>query len=376
MKLMRSICLAAGALALVASTAQEASAQAPAPTWQQLSPTRIRVDWQAVPGATYEVFVTNLGIGPIPVPTNFFVVDPPPGVYVVQVRIAGTSIVSSPVTINFGGGPPPGCTAPEAPTLTVSATGVTVNASWTAVAGAIGYELQVSNAPGGAALARVQLPAGQTAYATSGPIGTYYARVVAGSACGAVSTSGEQSFTLGAATPGPSPNPGGGTGAGPRTPNPTATNGGVPCVPGRLDLGYCIPIQSLGYASGVVNAVAAANPFDVHNSCREEGGNMLFIHKAVQALRRIDTRWGMNLKRGNQGVSEDIIAFNPTDRPDNGESQIYLFDAIGGHCGPNPVVSGLGDVTMSTWNAGLANTPGCSTRFCAAWTLSGYPFQP
>jgi hypothetical protein len=143
-------------------------------------------------------------------------------------------------------------------------------------------------------------------------------------------------------------------------------------MPGRPDLGLCIPISSLGYARAIVNSVGAQNPFDVHNSCREEGGNMMFVFKALARLRQIDTRWGLNLKRGNQGYSEDIITFNPTDRPDNGESQIYLFDIIGGHCGPNPIVDGLNDVTGATWSAGLANTPGCSTRFCAAWTIDAY----
>ena len=95
----------------------------------------------------------------------------------------------------------------------------------------------------------------------------------------------------------------------------------------------------------------------------------------MQALRRIDTRWGMNMKRGNQGLSEDILAYNPTNRPDNGEPQIYLFDAIRWSLrDPIPRCSGLAMSPMGTWNAGLANTPGCSTRFCAAWTLSGYPF--
>ena len=261
---------------------------------------------------------------------------------------------------------------------TVSTSGSVVSVSWAAVGGAIGYRLQVGTSPG-ATQYQVDLPAGQTAYSAPVPVlGTFYIRVLAASSCGALTPSAEQSFTLGAATPGPTPPPGGGS-TGPRSPNPTATNGGVLCMPGRPDLGICIPIGSLSYANAVVNQVAAANGFDVRNSCRAEGGNMLFMFKALARLRQIDTRWGLNMKRGNQGESEDILAFNPTDRPDNNESQIYLFDVIGGHCGPNPIVSGLSDVTGGTWSAGLANTPGCSTRFCAAWTIDAYlraGFQP
>ena len=110
---------------------------------------------------------------------------------------------------------------------------------------------------------------------------------------------------------------------------------------------------------------------------REHGGNATWLFRVVERLRREDTRWGVNWKRANVGdMSEDVITYNFGTEADEGTLNVHVVDIIGGHCGPNPVVSGLGDVTMSTWNAGLANTPGCSTRFCAAWTLSGYPFQP
>jgi hypothetical protein len=274
------------------------------------------------------------------------------------------------ITVGSSAPPPGGCAPVAAPALTITTNGTTVAASWNAVAGAAGFRLQIGNTPGGT-LAQIDVQAGQTSYTVPGvPPGTYYARVLAANACLNLTPSAEQSFTVGAAAPGPAPPPAPGTGN--RTPNPTLTNGGVLCVPGRPDLGVCIPIASLGYANAIVNSVARANPFDVINSCHAEGGNMFFIFKALQALRRIDERWALNLKRGNQGLSEDILAYNPTDRPDQGESQIYLFDVIGGHCGPNPQVNGLGDVTGATWNAGLSNTPGCSTRFCAAWTLDGY----
>jgi hypothetical protein len=378
MKLMRNPGLFLAVLALVGVFASKADAQPPTITFSQVG-NALTVNWTAVQGATvYEVFVAGVPNSPFTTPSTSVVVNPaPPGTYVIQVRGRNGNQVgdlSAPTTIVVGGtGTVPGCGAIGAPTVAVSTAGMTVNVTWTPVAGAIGYRLQVGAAPGATQFQR-DFGAGETGFGSAVPfIGTFYVRVIAANACGATATSTEQTFTLGAATPGPAPAPGpGGGGTGPRTPNPTATNGGVLCVPGRADLGYCIPVQSLGYATGIVNSVAAANGFDVRNSCHAEGGNMLFIYKAVRALRLVDSRWGLNMKRGNQGLSEDILAFNPTDRPDNGESQIYLFDVIGGHCGPNPIVSGLGDVTATTWNAGLANTPGCSTRFCAGWTLEGY----
>lgn len=384
MKLMRKTGLTLAVAVLVGLIAQDAAAQAPVITWQQSGNT-LRVDWTAVAGATsYDVFVQGVPNSPFNTPVNFVVVSPAPaGTYVLAVRGRNGGTVgelSTPATITVTGGAGPGTCLPlTAPTIGSSVVGNVVTITWGAVPGAIGYRLQVGTSPG-ATQVSADFGAGQLSYSAAVPLlGTFYARVFAGNACGVtLSSSPDHAFTIGAATPGPAPTPPAGGGSGPRTPDPTPATG-VLCVAGRPDLGYCIPVSSLGYARGVVNQVAAQNPFDVRNSCHAEGGNMNFVFKAVSALRRIDTRWGMNLKRGNQGDSEDIIAFNPTDRPDNGESQIYLFDIIGGHCGPNPIVDGLNDVTGATWPQGLANTPGCSTRFCAAWTLDSYlraGFQP
>jgi hypothetical protein len=319
-QLMRSLCLVAGVLALAGMTAQDAYAQPPAPTWQQLSATRIRVDWTAVPGATYEVFVTNLGVGPIPVPTPYFVVDPPPGVYVIQVRVAGTSLMSSPLTINFTGAPPPGCSAPAAPELTVNVSGTAVTASWTSVAGAIGYELQVSNVPGGAPLARVQLPAAQTSFSTSGPIGTYYGRILAGSACGAASASSEKTFTLGAATPGPGPTPG---------PTPGA------------ELPFPIPAAcAAGDGYGCASAIAPIS--SEWGLCRSGNGVgcQRFTRQVVYALSRTDPNWKM-IRAAPGGHACSCSSCGPSDgtmfREDTavyGGNQV--FDMIVGAGGPSP----------------------------------------
>jgi hypothetical protein len=258
----------------------------------------------------------------------------------------------------------------------VSASANVVSVTWAAVAGAVGYRLQVGSSPGSTQF-QVDLPASQTSFSAPVPVfGTFYVRVLAGSACGALTPSAEQSFTIGAPTPGPGP---GGT-SGPRAADPTPSTG-QRCVAGRPDLGYCIPVNSLGYAPGVVAQVAAQFPGDLFNSCAEHGGNLNFMFRVLSRLRAIDQRWALNYKRGHVGgVSEDILAFNATNRPDEGESQIYLFDVIGGHCGPNPVAgmdlaAGYNSTVNDTWLAALsgrfpAGTFG--TQFGARWTLDHY----
>ena len=133
-------------------------------------------------------------------------------------------------------------------------------------------------------------------------------------------------------------------------------------------------------AQAITAEIGARYRGDLLNSCRETGGNNIFMFRLTAALRAVDTRWGMNDKRGNRGdMSQDVVSFNPTDRPDNGESQVYLFDAIGGHCGPNPQATGLGDVTDVTW--AQRGNPACGTTYCARWTIdqylaAGFPADP
>jgi hypothetical protein len=358
MKLKRNSSLIVAAFVLVGLCAREAAAQAPTVTFQQ-NGAQVRVEWTPIAGATfYEVFVTgSVSGGPISLPTTFFVVTPPPGTYNLQVRgTNGTTAgpLSAPVTITVGAASPGGggCGPVDAPALTVSASGFTVNVSWGAVAGAIGYRLQVGTSPG-ATQFQVDLPASQTAYANSVPfLGIYYVRVIAANACGAFAPSAEQSVTIGAATPGPAPGPS----VGPRTADPPA--------------GQLIPRATLGYLQGVVIQAAAQFAGDLFNSCTTAGGNHNFMYRLVSRLRQIDTRWAMNDKRGQRGdISHDIVAYNPTNRPDDGESQIYLFDVISGHCGSNPGPN-WADVTDVTWAA--RGNPACGTEWCARWTLDRY----
>jgi hypothetical protein len=365
MKLMRKTRLIAAAFALLALSATEAAAQAPTVTWQP-SGAGVRVDWTPIPGAAYyEVFVTgSLSGGPIPVPTNFFQVTPPPGTYVIQVRAAAPGVqgpLSAPVTINFSGAPSASCAALSAPTVNVSTSGMNVSVSWGAVPGAAGYLLQVGTTPG-ATQYQTTLPAGQTSFSAPVPmLGTFYVRVASGNACGSLNASADQPFTVGASTPGTTPTAP--TGSGPREADPP---------PGQL-----LPVPS--YLPGVVEGVARAYPGDLFNSCREHGGNNVFMFRVLAELRKRSSRWGLNYKRGWAGdLSQDIVTYNPTNQPDNNNSRIYLFDIIAGHCGDRPGPNWT-DVTNATWTQ--RGNPACGSEWCALWTIdpylrAGFPADP
>ncbi len=364
MRWMKPIGLMIGAFALLTMSATGAAAQ---PTLAGgANGSTISIQWTPVPGATsYNVVVTGAASidASVPAsPTAAVATSVPPGIYNIRVRALGGGLASpfsNDLSITVGGSAPPpgGCAPVAAPTVNVTTSGMTAALTWGGVAGAIGFRLQVGTGPGQTQF-QVDLPAGQTSYSAPLPvIGTFYARVLAGSSCGGLTPSAEQSFTIGAPAPGPAPGPAP-PGGGNRTPDPPA--------------GQIIQRATLGYAATVINQVAAQFNGELQNSCVEHGGNNAFLFRVVSRLRAIDTRWGTNLKRGNQGLSQDIITFNPTNRPDDGESQIYLWDIISNHCGSGRADPNFADVTDATWNAGLANTPGCSTKYCAAWTINHY----
>jgi hypothetical protein len=118
-----------------------------------------------------------------------------------------------------------------------------------------------------------------------------------------------------------------------------------------------------------VQSIANVYRGDLVNSCREFGGHNLWLFKLVRELRRIDTRWGLNWKRGNVGdMSQDVVAFNWGTNPDESTVDAYIWDVIGGHCGPNPGPN-WGDVTDITLSSGTT----------MRWTLRPYQaagFQP
>jgi hypothetical protein len=146
------------------------------------------------------------------------------------------------------------------------------------------------------------------------------------------------SFTTPNPPAGPSPGPGGPT---PGTPNIPSTGARTPDPPpgARLPLPNGFP---------VVQAVANQYPSFLLHSCQEHGGTWQFLDVVVDTLRQSDTRWGYNWKRGNVGdPSLDIVDYNYGPGGDEGTTNVYIIDVLGGHCGPNPSPS-WNDVTGAT----------------------------
>jgi len=358
------------ALALTMVTAGEALAQTTPTLTATVNGGVVSVQWTGVFGATgYDVIVSGALSGSVPVPATVtsFVVTPPAGTYNVQVRGTAGSVqgpLSNLVTVTVGGGPVPGCPAPSAPNVTVGVAGTLITVGWGAVPGAIGYRAEFSRTPGGTELVQT-VGAGQTAIQGNAPfLGTFYVRVSAGSACGAIATSSEVTFQVGSPTPnpGPSPNPG----SGPRTPDP------VPGQPGLVinDGEYLLPVP--GYGRDVVNALAAAFPAEARAARPSEcpGGNNQFLFRVLRELRKRDTRWGLNYKRGNAPtLSEDIVTYNGTNRPDNGESHVWVTDIVGGACFAGSPT--WGDVSIrGTWDQ--KGQSYCGTTYCARWNIDAY----
>jgi hypothetical protein len=376
MNVLRLRELAPIVLALLVASAGETAAQSAPTVTASVNGGVVTVQWNGVPGATaYDIIVTGSLSGTVSVPASVtsFTVTAPPGIYNIQIRGTAGSVqgpLSNTATVNVGGGgPTPGCPAPAAPAVTASVAGFGVTVSWTPVAGAIGYRVEFSRTPGGTELVQT-VPAAQTAIAGNVPFaGTFFVRVTAGSACGATATSTEISFTAGT-SPAPVP-PGGGN----RTPDP------VPGQPGTFfhDGEYLLPVPA--YGRDVVNALAAAFPGEAAAARPSEcpGGNNRFLFRVLQELRKRDTRWGLNYKRGNAPtLSEDIITYNGTNRPDNGESHVWLTDIVGGACfGGVPVWR---DVSLvGTWDQ--KGQSYCGTTYCARWNIdpylaAGYPAFP
>ncbi len=170
-------------------------------------------------------------------------------------------------------------------------------------------------------------------YATDGTVTTPYSSVISFRTPNAPTT-----------TPPPAPPPPGGQPPtappqnGQRTPNPTS---------GRLPLP--------GYGASVVSDVAAQYPSALRNSCQEHGGTWEFMDRLVDRLRTFDSRWGYNWKRGNVGdPSMDVVDYNFGSQRDEGTTDVYIIDVIGGHCGnsPSPAWVDQTDVTRSQGTIG------------------------
>ena len=333
------------AVAMLALCTAEAAAQAPSVS-VHVNGTIVTVDWSTVPGATgYEVQAgtargaANIGTFPTPAHIRSFQVNAPPGTYYLRVRGFAPGIFgpfSDDVEIRVTGA---SCEPPAAPTLSANPGAGSVTLTWQNVPAAHGYRIELSRSRNSTEYAEI-LPATATSWSRYlGLTGTFYARLTVGTACGQA-TSATVEFQITSLT----------GGGGPRTPDPP---------PGQL-----LPVPT--YGEFVVNQVAAAHRGALFNSC----GNNEFMLRVVQALRTLDSRWGLNYKRGHRpDLSQDIVAYNPTNRPDEGESQIYLFDIIVGHCSGNPGPF-WSDATAATWAA--RGNPACGTTWCAYWTLEPY----
>jgi hypothetical protein len=141
------------------------------------------------------------------------------------------------------------------------------------------------------------------------------------------------------------------TGPPPAVPGP----GGPGGVPGGVPKGTGGRGPAGGALPGmfhIVQAVAAASPGALQNSCQSHGGSWQFMDQVVDTLRTYDSRFGYNGKRGNPNdPSHDAIAYNYGSGPDQNSTDVYIIDIVGGHCGPSPSPS-WGDVTQVTLDSG------------------------
>lgn len=284
----------------------------------------------------------TIAVLPVPVAAQSSVQNVPPGTYfarMLAVGPGGTSQPSNEVQITVSAAT---CLPPTAPSLQGQATGSTVSLTWSAVAGAVGYQLAVATGPGGSAVHSQAFGATQTSVTYPGvPAGTYYAKVMASNACGQA-TSAETPITV--ATPS----------GGSRTPNPPA-----PTPPNYLPL----PDRS-----AVVYEMARLYRDELRASCVEHNGNNRWLFRLVERLRREDTRWGLNWKRARVGdMSQDVVAYNYGPENDEGTLYVHVVDVIAGHCGSNPDGAWINQTVL--WSTG------------AKWTLqpfvqAGYPPVP
>ncbi len=115
------------------------------------------------------------------------------------------------------------------------------------------------------------------------------------------------------------------------------------------ELDYPLPLPDM---SDTVDALAGAHPDLLANSCQNEGGTWEFMDLLVVELRKTDTRWGYNWKRGVVGdPSQDVVDYHFGPGESEGSIDVYIIDVIVGHCGPNPS-PGFLDQTQATADQG------------------------
>ena len=230
-----------------------------------------------------------------------------------------------------------GCSVPPARSFTVVSFGRYVQFDWAPVPGAAGYLLSFNGAP-----LTVPLAANASRFVVpNAPFGNFTGTLTTAFACGQQATGPVVPFVLDGSPP-----------PGPRAPNP---------APGGQ-------LGKPNWGEGVNNQLAAERPDLLYQSCAEHGGNNRYMFELVRRLRAQDNRFGLNWKRGNFGdLSQDIVNYNYSADSDEGTENVYIFDIIGGHCGPRPSPAWI-DQTQATRDAGTKGV----------WTLlpyinAGYP---
>ena len=128
------------------------------------------------------------------------------------------------------------------------------------------------------------------------------------------------------------------------------------------------------YLRSTVLALAAERGDLLRASCVEHGGNNRFLFELTRRLRARDNRWGNNIKRGNEGLSQDVVTYNNSALPDEGVKtggplpapvtlDMYMYDIVSNHCpvtgSPGPNWQEVHSATISKGEAGL-------------WTLQYY----
>lgn len=123
----------------------------------------------------------------------------------------------------------------------------------------------------------------------------------------------------------------------------------------------------------IVQAVAAAHPDLLANSCQEASGTCeqfgvcngtwQFLDKVVEELRKTDPRWGYNWKRGVVGdPSLDVVDYHHGPGESENSTDVYIIDVVVEHCGATPSAGWI-DQTEDTLNQGEIGR----------WTLYPHP---
>ena len=344
MKWIKTTGLVAVALSMLALSAGTAEAQYTPTLTLTVNGSAVTIEVSPIAGAHgYTIQAgtspTSANIGTVNIPASITkgVVTVPDGTYYLRVRAFAGSLQgpwSSVASVTVGG-----CsTAPLPPVATFTVAGPSVTVNWDAV-GASAYAVDFGLTPG-AYIHRQVVGAGTTSFTQYVPqLGTFYARVVAGNVCGQ-SASNEVAFTITDLN-----------GGGYRTPDP---------APGQM-----LPIPS--YGESVAEGVANQYPGDLRNAC----GSRMYLYRLVNALRKRDSRWGLNWKRGwNGSLSTDIVTYNGTNLPDNQASKIYLVDVVSGICESNGFAWNWHETTEKTWAA--RGSSECGSEWCAKWTIDPY----